>query len=118
MRTIFVALCLFLCSQADASTYDIVLSGKKCSERESQQLDCEYRIGKDLWITVAGIGQGDVGVTFMKADFNGDYYATFGLMHSCVVVKPGKKIEALADFAFISPRTGKVFKSWQECKAD
>jgi len=118
MKAVLSGLALLVLSSSHASTFDAVLAGKKCAERDSQQLDCDYRVGKDLWITLAGIGQSDTAVTFMKANFNGDYYATFGLMHGCVIVKPGEKTQTLADFAFISPRTGKVFRSWRECQAN
>jgi hypothetical protein len=118
MKTISLAIILFFgYVSTSASTFDAVLAGKRCEESERQQIDCEYHIGKDLWISIPGIGQRDVGVTFMKADFDGDYYASFGLMHSCVIIKPGKKTEDF-DFAFISPRTGKVFKSWPECQKE
>ncbi len=118
MRTLLGIVGLLALSSSHASTFDVVIAGKKCAERDSQQLDCDYRVGNDLWVTVAGIGQDDTAVTFMKASFDGDYYATFGLMHACVIVKPGKKTQALSDFAFISPRTGKVFRSWHECQAN
>lgn len=105
-------------SKNSVSTFDVVVSGRKCQESTwvAQQLDCEYQIGKDLSITVGGIGEDDTAVTFNKVDSHGDYYATFGLMHSCVIVKPGLKTKHFFDFAFISPRTGKVFRSWRECQ--
>jgi hypothetical protein len=49
MTKILLTLCLWFASTVHASTFDAVVSGKKCSEQESQQLDCEYRIGSDLW---------------------------------------------------------------------
>jgi hypothetical protein len=123
MRTTVVILYLFLCSQVQASTFDVVLAGKKCEEDVTQHLECDYRIGKDLWIAVAGIGEATGGATFFKSDFDGDYYASFGLMHACVIVHPGKKLfssspDSIFDLAFISPRTGKVFESWAECKGN
>jgi hypothetical protein len=113
----FASIGLLSASAAGASTYDAVIAGKKCTEEKpSQLMSCEYRIGKDLLISIAGIGQPDTGVTFMKANIDGDYYATFGLMHSCVIVKPGAGRDRPLNFAFISPRTGKVFRTWQDCQ--
>lgn len=115
----FVAIgCLFVSLPAAALTYEVVVASKRCTESQSQQLECNYQIGRDLWITVSGIGQKDGAVTFMKANFDGDYYGTFGVMHQCVIVKPGKKIADFVDYAFISPRTGKVFRTWQECQGE
>jgi len=63
----------------DKSTYELVLSGKSCKESSLQSIDCDYRVGKDLHITIAGIGQPDTGITFVKSSFDGDFYATFGM---------------------------------------
>ena len=62
--------------------------------------------------------ESDAGITFMSSSFEGDYYATVGMMHGCVIVKPGKTLSypgALLDFAFVSPRTGKVYTDWVSC---
>lgn len=101
------------------STYDLLLQGKKCQEGYAQQIDCDYRIGDDFWLSITGVGVVDAGVTFMKSDFGGKYYGTYGLQHGCVVVKAKKldKTTALPDFAFVSPRNGKIYKNWQDCKA-
>lgn len=105
---------------AGHSTYELTVKGKTCQESFSQTIECDYKIGKSFHISIAGLGQSDTGVTFMKSDFYGDFYATFGLMHGCVVVKPGKKTLALDDpstFAFISPKNGKVYRDWKECQS-
>jgi hypothetical protein len=41
---------------AEESTYDLILKGKKCEEGYNQQLDCSYKIDKDFWLSVAGVG--------------------------------------------------------------
>ncbi|MEQ1597887.1 MAG: hypothetical protein ABL880_00825 [Methylotenera sp.] len=104
---------------AEESTYDLILKGKKCEEGYNQQLDCSYKIDKDFWLSVAGVGIPDAGITFMKSDFNGQYYGTYGMLHGCVIVKPGTKNKTInpIDFAFVSPKNGKVYKDWQSCQA-
>ncbi|MCI2284259.1 hypothetical protein L3081_13780 [Colwellia sp. MSW7] len=94
-------------------TYEVILEGKKCQEDDYQQLNCSYKVGKDLHIEIAGIGQEDTGIAFLKSNFNGDYYGKFGLLHGCVIVNNGN---SFSDFAFISPKNGKVYKSWENCK--
>jgi hypothetical protein len=102
-------------------TFDAVIAGKKCTEESTQQIDCEYKIGNSLHISIPGLGMPDTAVTFLRSDWNGDYYATFGMMHQCIVVKPGKKGASrpnpgkLGDFAFISPKNGKVYQDWETC---
>lgn len=100
--------------------YDATVSGKKCEEH-AQQIICDYRVGKSLHFSIVGIGNPDVGVTFMRSDFHGDYYATYGLLHGCVIVKAGKalhsEISRLGSFAFVSPLNGKVYRTWEECQA-
>ena len=101
------------------STFELIVKGKSCAEQKSQQVDCDYKIGTDFWLSIAGVGNSDAGVTFMKSDFKGKYYGTFGLTHGCVVVKNGigNKTANPFDFAFISPRNGKVYSDWQSCQA-
>ena len=104
--------------QAEISVYELTLKGKQCQENSEQSLACEYRIGKTLHISIDGIGQADAGITFMKSDFDGDFYAAVGVLHGCVIVKHNLKhlpLQNAFDFAFISPRTGKVYATWQEC---
>ncbi|MEO8158290.1 MAG: hypothetical protein ABI648_10885 [Betaproteobacteria bacterium] len=119
---IVAAIGLFSSGQAFAepTTYDLTVRGKSCQESSLQSVECNYSIGKSLRISIAGLGQPDTGVTFMKSDFDGDFYASVGLKHGCVIVKPGKKSLVpgyLPTFAFISPKNGKVYKDWEECQA-
>jgi hypothetical protein len=96
-----------------------VRAGMTCNQnRYSQKLDCEYRVGKDLYFAIAGVGDDDAGISFFKVDWDGDYYAGIGLQHGCVVVQQGKRIQdeaLLPEFAFVSPRTGKIYGTWQQC---
>ena len=123
MKLILTSILITLAFQtgcfAEESTYDLILKDKKCEEGNNQQLDCSYKIGKDFWLSVAGVGTPDAGVTFMKSDFNGEYYGTYGVLHGCVIVKTGTKSKTINpfDFAFISPKNGKVYKDWQSCQA-
>ena len=61
----------------------------------------------------------------MKSDFDGDFYGSVGVLHGCVVVSRGLKGDSssslsgpgsMFDYAFISPRNGKVYKDWIKCK--
>jgi hypothetical protein len=109
------------------TSYDLVLAGKRCQTGTwDQTVSCEYVVGTGLKFTIAGIGQPDTAVTFMKSSFDGDFYATFGILHGCVIVKRGTtgvnsedafEPGGLADYAFVSPSNGKVYKRWEECKA-
>jgi hypothetical protein len=64
---------------AGKSSYDVVLEGKTCETYTwNQSLSCEYMVGTGLKFTIAGTGQLDTAVTFMKPSFDGDFYATFG----------------------------------------
>ena len=105
-------------AMAEASVYDLVLKGKTCSEGRHQQLDCNYTISDDFNFSIAGVGQEDAGVAFMKSNFNGKYYATFGMLHGCVIVKasPKNKAKMFLGFAFVSPINGKIYSDWESCK--
>ena len=107
-------------ANAETSVYELTLKGKQCKESDTQVLGCEYRIGKTLHIGIDGIGQTDTGITFMKSDIDGDFYASVGVLHGCVIVKRNYRDHVgplLFNITFISPRTGKVYRTWQECEA-
>ena len=119
---LLVAIALFRSGQAlaGATTYDLTVNGKTCQESSLQSIECSYKVGESLLISIPGLGAPDTAVTFMKSDFDGDFYASFGVKHGCVIVKPGKKTLTpgyIPNYAFISPRSGKVYKDWQECQS-
>lgn len=111
------------------STYDLVIQGSRCAQstvpyQSSAQLECSYKVGTGLRFTIAGVGQDDAAITVDHADgLDSDFYFTFGIMHGCVIVKRGflKQPPELRgglpgfDMAFVSPRTGRVYKTWEEC---
>ena len=102
------------CALASDSTYDTVVAGKKCQEDKSQNLSCSYRVGKSLFIEIAGIGLPDTNIAFLKSDYDGDYYGNYGVLHGCIIIHSTKN---LFDMAFVSPRNGKIYITWQECKS-
>ena len=109
----------------DLTTYDIVSSGKVCKQNPSHEFSCDYKVGNDLHFTVDGVGGEWTGITFLKSDYDGDFFAKFGLRHGCVIVGRGKKgwekgvvagPGSPSDYAFISPKNGKVYRDWEACK--
>jgi len=111
----------------DDSTYNLTLAGKKCKVWGSEQtISCKYTVGTGLRFSIDGVGKPDTGITFMKSSFDGDFYATYGMQHGCIIVKRGKKARSntalsgpgsISDYAFVSPKNGKVYRGWQECEA-
>ena len=101
------------------SIYDLTVKGTSCQNRDVGGVDCTYRIGKDLEFEIAGIGDPDAGIAFTRSNMSGDFYAKFGLQHGCVIVVRGFAGSAPhpIDFAFVSPRNGRVYRTWQECGA-
>lgn len=115
----FLALVFQQFCHASESTYDLVLSGKQCGESKNQQINCNYRIGGDFWLSLAGVGTPSVGIAFMKSEFEGNYYGTYGALHGCVIIQPGTSNKSTdhPNVAFISPLNGKVYRTWADCKA-
>ncbi len=99
-------------SIADNSTYNAVATGKECEEDKNQSISCAYKIGDSLLIEIAGIGSRDTGIAFLKSDYKDKYYGKYGLMHGCIIINSTTNF---ASFAFISPKNGKVYHTWQEC---
>ena len=101
-----------------SSTYDAIITGMKCKQNSMGSLECDYHAGRSLYFNIAGVGDKDASITFFASSFEGDYYGSVGVLHGCVIVKPGKALEgtAMFDFAFVSPRNGKVYMDWQSCQ--
>lgn len=106
-------------SAASSSMYDIVLKGKSCEESRNQQLDCDYRIGSDFWLSIAAVGTPIATVHFMKSDSSGKYYASYGGAHGCVMIMRGDyfKDRDFLDIAYVSLKNGKVYKDWDNCRS-
>ncbi len=120
-KIISTFLFLIFTIKAEAATQNIfekLAKGKTSNASSSQKIDCSYRIGNSLWIEIVGVGEDDVGVAFMKSDYKGEYYAKIGKMHNCVIVNAGLKSSEILDYAFISPKTGKIYKSVEGCYSE
>lgn len=123
LRGILLATVLLVAQSAGAqSTAELLRKTSRCTERGTTaqpQRDCTFAIGKSLRFEIAGVGQTDAAITIFKADFDGDYYISVGVLHGCAIIKPGKRdnVEAALDYAFVSPATGLVYKTWQACGA-
>lgn len=106
--------------------YEATVAGMACKQSRSDyapngQLECTYRVGADLLFQIVGVGEPDVNIGVRKAaDYeSADYVFDFSMGHRCVIVSAGNRTKralgALVVPGFVSPRTGKVFRSWQEC---
>lgn len=110
-------ICLVVAAGQSNATYDAVVKGMSCKQQSSGQLDCEYSVGRSLRFAIAGVGQSDAAVTFYKVDWDGDYFASVGVSRGCVIVKPASsnRLGSTA-MAFVSSRTGKVFRDIRACE--
>ena len=99
------------------TTYEDVKAGMKCTQNSGGDMECNYHVGHSLHFGVVGIGKADASIYFYSASSEGDYFAVMGLSHGCVIVRPGKASGQgrSLDMAFVSPRNGKVYGSWQAC---
>jgi hypothetical protein len=117
-RFLPVAICAVFPSVglADSAVYDATLKGKSCKEFQ-QQLGCEFKVGKDLEFSIDAIGTPYTTITFVRVNYGGDYYVKYGLLHGCLVVTHGKNSPLfMQDFAFVSPKAGKVYSKWEACQ--
>lgn len=114
LLTFFVIVLISFGANA-TDTFETLVKGKSCKESSSQITDCDYKIGNSFWLKIIGVGENDVGVAFMKSDYDGAYYAKIGKMHGCVIVQPNFKYGDVLDVAFVSPKTGKIYKTVEGC---
>jgi hypothetical protein len=99
--------------------HDAVLEGKSCVERASQQRDCEYKIGKEFWLSIAAVGTPMVTAHFMTSNFEGSYYASFLSGSGCVMISKGSRSVENADvldLAYISLKSGNVYVDVADCE--
>lgn len=103
--------------QQGRRTYDVVVGGMNCHQNLSRDMECNYRVGRSLHFGIVSVGQKDASIYFYSAAMDGDYFAVFGLSHGCVVVKPGLAMpqDQRVELAFVSPRNGRVYQTWQTC---
>jgi hypothetical protein len=104
-----------------SAAYYALIDGMRCRQHASGRMDCEFRAGTGLRFTVNGVGQEDVVITVVQSDSAGDYTASVVPLHGCVVVKPipsadkPPAADSVSTFAYVSPRTGKVYPTWATC---
>jgi hypothetical protein len=92
-------------------TYNKVLEARKCRSAKNE-LYCRYDIGDSFSMEISGVGEPDALIVFYKLDIDGGIYARLSALHDCVVVA-----QALGNYAYISPKTGKVYKTSDECSS-
>ena len=79
-------------------------------------MNCEYRVGKSLRFSIAGVGQRDVVINFLKVDADEEYVASVAPLHGCVVVRPtDAKADSTTNLAFVSPQDGRIYHNWNTC---
>ena len=128
--TFMLALTSLACHKnADATSsssdiYSLVTNGMRCNQGGAStsaetQMVCEYSVGDGLQFRIVAVGAPDAGIEFEKVLPNSPFRAAVSLRHSCVIVEPtsDNNTSRLPQFAFVSPRTGKVYHTWQDCAA-
>lgn len=100
---------------AQADTFAAVTHGTTCAVAswDRTQVNCTYKVGKDLEFEIGGVGRSEAGILFIRSNPDGDYYAKFGIHHGCV----GVNVRTSLDYVFVSPRDGRVYQTWEECQA-
>ena len=121
MRFALMVASLLAAKGANAqSPFDLTVRGTSCNALSDGSLFCKYQVGKDLEFSITSVGQSDVGISFLRSNINGDYFARYGVMHGCIIIARGmsapKRTPAEDDYAFVSPKTSQVHRSWQECQ--
>jgi hypothetical protein len=119
IRKLLILLLFSLSANAEnTSTYERLVKGKSCHSGSNQNIDCDYKIGISFWLKIIGVGEPSATVVFMKSDYQASYYATIGKMHGCVIVQQPLRSGEILDVAFISPMSGKIYKSVDGCYAE
>jgi hypothetical protein len=129
MRTLTIALALFIAMIAWSTAYpseppeiqakllNRILAGTKCEDVPNNGRRCVYKVGT-LHVSIKDVGGSDTVVGFQHSDSKEEFFAV--MYFGCVAVIPSR-YEAMKhdrNFGvFISPVTGKVYLSPNECRA-
>jgi len=112
-------------STLQKTTYEVVLEGKSCRAVSTQSIECRYTAGKDLQFTIARIRETEASLSLLHSDRQGDFYADVGVYAGCIRVTRGAASDANAftivqegvtDVAFVSIRTGTVYRNAEDCQ--
>lgn len=127
--TLAAALCSAGCEKKTSGAsgddlYALVTKGMSCNQGGSgtsteTQMVCRYTVGDGLQFSIVSVGAPDAGIVFDKVAADGPYRVAMSVKHGCVIVEPraDRGAAALPQLAFVSPRSGKVYHSWQDCAA-
>lgn len=99
--------------------FELTVRGATCKQDVGGTVSCRYVVGEDLEFSIAAVGTTNAGISFLRSSIRGDYFARYGIQHGCVIVEHGERSVAkslAASWAFISPKNGRVYRTWQECQ--
>lgn len=108
-------------TSASAQTaFEATTRGAVCRQNSQGAKLCTYRVGRDLELSITGVGEINAGTSFRRSSIDGDFFARVSLQHPCIIITAGFRAPAEArtsvgEYAFISPRTGLVYRTWPEC---
>jgi len=94
------------------------LKGTTCKQVPNNGRYCTYQFDNTLTIGIKDVGGSDTVVGFHNSNIKNELYAV--LYFGCIVVVPGEahpRNYSLEYGVFISPKTGLVYRTSNECKA-
>jgi hypothetical protein len=104
------------------TAFEATIKGARCTQNSEGTRLCRFEVGSDLVVSITAVGEQDAGISFIRSNIDGDFFARTAIQHQCIIVSAGMKAPEAAkapgaDLAFISPRTGRVYRTWQECES-
>lgn len=94
------------------------LNGTKCEQIPNNGRYCQYQFGSTLEIGIKDVGGTDTVAGFHNSNIKNEIYAV--IYFGCIAIVPGEAHPKNynRDYGvFISPKTGLVYKTSQECRA-
>ena len=94
------------------------LQGTKCEQVPNNGRYCTYQFGNTLEVGIKDVGGADTVIGFHNSNIKNELYAV--IYYGCIVVVPGKahpKNYGREYGVSISPKTGLVYQTSNECRA-
>lgn len=100
------------------SLFQRVAAGTKCEQVPNNGRYCKYELSGVVSFSIKDVGGTDTVVGFHNSNIKNEFYAV--MYFGCVVIVPGDAHLKNYDRnlgVFISPKTGNLYRSQQECRA-
>ena len=98
--------------------FQLAVQGTKCEQVPNNGRYCSYQFGNTFEVGIKDVGGTDTVIGFHNSNIKNEFYAV--IYFGCIVIVPGKAHKKNYGREYgvsISPKTGLVYQTNDECRA-